>query len=68
MVQNFGAGGNFQSVAQNRTVSNGRMVKQLEEIGGETCWPDLRHHSGIRLEEIAQIKEMNPQDTFRAAF
>jgi len=55
-------------VAQNRIVSNGRMVKQLEENGGKTCWPDLRHHSGIRLEEMAQIKEMKPLDTPRAAF
>lgn len=69
--QNFGGGEggrNFQSVAQNRIVSNGWMVKQFEENGEKTCWPNLRHHSGIRLEEMAQIKEMNPQVTLRAAF
>ena len=47
-------------MAQNRIVSNGRMVKQLEKIGGKTGWP------GNNI--VAQIKEMNPHDTLRAAF
>ena len=66
--QNFGGGSNVQSVAQNRIVSNGGMVKELERIVRRLCWPNLRHHSDICMEEMAEVKERIRQDSLRAAF